>query len=303
MKKLRRTKKRIKNWFIYVVVKLGFAFLYGTKRITAIKFMQTLGKFGYYLVGSERKKTIRHLKMIFGDQCTDKQIKNMAREVFINLGRNMADAFRIGKINPHNVDKYIKTTGMEKIDKALAKGKGVLALTGHVGNWELLGSYLAIKGYSLNVIGAPIYDSRLDKMVVKNRMHTGAKYIARKSATREILRALKRKEIIGILIDQDTKKVDGVFVDFLGYDAFTPVGPVIIALKTGAPLLPMGIHMQKNNTHLIEIGDEIKLETSGNTAKDRTYNTLQCSKAIEKYIIKNPTQWVWMHKRWNTKQK
>jgi len=303
MSKKKRLKKHVKNWFIYYAVKYGYAFLLGIKRDTAFKFLQTLGLIGYYIVPSERKKTVKHLKMVYGDKYNDRQIKKMTKEVFINLCRNMADAFRVGTLGPHNIDNYVTASGLEKIDRALSKGKGLLALTGHVGNWELMAAYLAMKGYSLNVIGAPIYDSRIDDLVVKNRCNSGLNYIARGSATRGILRALKRKEIIGILMDQDSKRVDGVFVDFLGEEAYTPVGPVILAIKTGAPLLPMGIHIRKNNTHVIEVGDEIELKLTGDSEYDRVYNTLLCSKAIEKHIIKYPTQWVWMHRRWKTKRK
>lgn len=298
----RLSKKRIKNWLIYIVVKFGYAFLTGTKRATAFKFLQTLGKLGYYLAASERKKTIANLKFVFGDQYDNGQIIRMAKDVFINLGRNMVDAFRMATLGPHNIDTYVEVQGLEKIDNALAKGNGVFILTGHLGNWELLGAFFAFKGYTLNAIGAPIYDPRLDELVVKNRLISGLRNIARGSATREIIRTLKRNEMVAILIDQDSAHVDGVFVDFLGHEAYTPVGLAVLAMKTGASIVPMGIHIRKNNTHLLEIGDEVRLKVTGNSDKDRIHNTLRCSKAIEQYIIKYPTQWVWMHDRWKTKR-
>jgi len=302
MAKLKRTKKRIKNWFIYNLTKAGYTLLLGMKRSTAFQFLQTLGKIGYYIVSSERKKTIRHLRYVFGERYSDHQIKTMAKAVFVNLCRNMVDAFRARTFSPHNIDQYIKAVGSEKIDQALAKGKGILMLTGHIGNWELLGAWVSLKGFKLNVIGRPVYDPRLDELVVKNRISSGAKYIARGGATREIIRALRRNELIGILMDQDSRKNDGVFVDFLGHEAYTPVGPVVLAQKTGAALLPIAIHIRKDNTHLVEVGDEIHLEFTGDEEQDRIHNTLKCSKAIEQYILKCPTQWVWMHERWKTRK-
>jgi KDO2-lipid IV(A) lauroyltransferase len=193
--------------------------------------------------------------------------------------------------------------GLEKIDGALKKGKGLLLLTSHSGNWELLGAYLAFKGYPLHVVGAPSYDPRLDKLIIKNRQHSGARYIARgASASKKILQALRRNEIIGLLIDQDSKKFDGVFVDFMGREAFTPKGPVLLAIKKNAPIVPIAIHMHRDYRHLIEVGDEIALEISGDEAHDLTVNTQKCSKAIEKYILEQPTQWIWMHNRWKTKR-
>lgn len=297
----RRIRKRIKNWFIYIVVKTGLRWINSVHRSTAMKFLQNLSLFGFYLVRAERQKTIKHLTMVYGKQKNGQEIYRMAKAVFLNLGRNMADAFRMPCYNSQNIDPIVQVKGLDKLDLALQKGKGILALTGHVGNWELLGGYLAMKGYPVNVVGAPIYDPRLDELVVNNRLHSGMKYIARGSATREIMRALQRNEIVGLLIDQDTKHVDGVFVDFLGEKAYTPVGPVILAMKTQAAVVPLGIHMLKDNTHLIEIEDELELAFTGNQENNRIHNTQLCSNAIEKFIRRYPTQWVWMHRRWKTK--
>lgn len=300
-KSWRRIRKRIKNWFIYISVKGGLRWINSVHRSTAIKFLQSLSLIGFYLVRSERQKTIKHLTMVYGKEKDEQQIYQMAKAVFFNLGRNMADAFRIPCYNSQNIDRYVQAQGLEKLDRALQKGKGVLALTGHVGNWELMGGYLAMKGYRLNVVGAPIYDPRLDDLVVNNRLQSGMNYIARGSATREIMRALRRNEIVGLLIDQDTKHVDGVFVNFLGKKAYTPVGPVILAMKTQATVVPMEIHIQKDNTHLIEINEELKLIFTEDESYDRIHNTQICSDAIEKSIRKHPTQWVWMHRRWKTR--
>jgi KDO2-lipid IV(A) lauroyltransferase len=271
-------------------------------RKTAMSFFKTLGWLGFHLVQSEKNKTIRHLKLVFKDKYSETEIRNMAKEVFLNLARNMTDAFRISTLNSTSIDKIVQAKGLEKIDNALKKNKGIIAITGHAGNWELLGAYLAFKGYPLNVIGAPIYDPRLDEMVVKNRTASGAGYIARGNATKGILRALRNKEMIGILMDQDSTRNEGVFIDFMGFEAFTPVGPVALALKTGAPVLPIMIHIRENDCHQIEVFDEVELTTTGNREKDLVTNTQKCSGVLEQFILKHPTQWVWMHERWKTKR-
>jgi KDO2-lipid IV(A) lauroyltransferase len=300
-KSWRRIRKRTKNWFIYILVKAGLRWINNVQRSTAIKFLQTLSLSGFYLVRSERQKTIKHLTMVYGKERGKQEIFQMAKAVFLNLGRNMADAFRIPCYNSQNIDRYVRAKGLEKLDRALQKGKGIIALSGHVGNWELMGGYLVMKGYTVNVVGAPIYDSRLDDLVVNNRLQSGMKYIARGSATREIIRALRRNEIVGLLIDQDTRHVDGVFVDFFGEKAYTPVGPVILAMKTQATIVPMAIHIQKDNTHLVEIDKELDLIFTDDENYNRIHNTQICSDAIEKFVRKYPAQWVWMHQRWKTK--
>ncbi len=297
----RRTRKKIKNWLIVLLVKAGLRWIRSVSRLTAQKFMQSLSLLGFYLVPSERRKTIRHLTMVYGSTRNPREIRRLAKSVFLMLGRNMADAFALARFHAGNIDRWVQAQGLEQLDAALSKGKGVIALTGHIGNWELMGAYLAMKGYTVNVVGAPIYDPRLDELVVRNRQSAGLKYIARGGATREIIRALQRNEVVGILIDQDTKHVAGVFVDFLGRPAYTPVGPVLLALKTGAAIVPMAIHSLKNGHHRIEIEPEIPLTVTGNRERDQIDNTQRCSEALERFIRKYPTQWVWMHERWKTK--
>lgn len=299
----KRTRKRLKNWAIYIFIRTGITVTMKMERDTAIKFFETLGRLGYYLAASERKKTITHLTMVFGNRYSDTRIEQMAKDVFLNLARNMVDAIRIQKYDEQSIDSLVIANGLEKIDRALENGRGLLLLTGHSGNWELLGAYLAFKGYPLHVVGAPIYDPRLDELIIRNRQHSGARYIARgTSASKKILQALRRNEILGLLIDQDSKKFEGVFVDFMGRDAYTPMGPVLLAMKTNAVLMPITIHIRTDYRHVIEVGDEIELEVTGNKNRDLFVNTQRCSKAVEGFIFQQPTQWVWMHDRWKTKK-
>ncbi len=300
-KRLRRIRKRIKNWLIYVAVKSGVKWLLTIQRDTAIKFMQRLSFLGYYLVKQERDKTIRHLKKIFGEHKSDLEIQDMAKGVFHNLGRNMADAFTIERFNAGNIDNYVQSTGLENLEHALSLGNGVIALTGHIGNWELMGAYLSMKGFPINVVGAPSYDPRLDELIIKNRKSSGMKYIARGSATRSIIRALKQNEVVGILIDQDTKKVEGVFAEFLGHPAYTPIGPVILAMKTSSAIVPMVIHIRKDGTHLIRVKPKLPLKIEGDDQNNLHHNIQLCNDALSEFILEHPTQWVWMHERWKTK--
>jgi len=297
----RKVRKRIKNWLLYVAVRSGILWMLSVQRTTAMKFLQSISSLGFYLVPSERNKTISNLTKVFGNSKSPEEIRQVAKDVFKNLGRNMADAFAIPRFHPNNIDQFIQAEGLENIKKGLKNGTGVIALTGHIGNWELLGAYLSMKGFPINVVGAPIYDHRLDELVVKNREHSGMKYIARGSATRDIIRALRNNEVVGILIDQDTKRVDGIFVDFLGHPAYTPTGPTILAMKTKAVIVPMAIHIKKDGTHLIKVREQLLLQYTGDVEKDRIYNTQLCNNALSEFIRENPTQWVWMHERWKTK--
>ena len=133
----RKFRKRIKNWIIYAAVRSGILWMMSVQRATTMKFLQTLSAFGYYIVRSERKKTIANLTKVFGNTKSPQQINQMAKEVFRNLGRNMADAFAIPRFDANNINNYVKAEGLENLSGALENGNGVIALTGHIGNWEL----------------------------------------------------------------------------------------------------------------------------------------------------------------------
>lgn len=300
----RRIKKHIKNGLIYIFLRLLFTVIGLVNRRIAFGIFEALGLTAYCLAGKLRKRAVTQLKRVFKKQFRDAQIRKMAREVFLNLARNTVDAIRLQKYDPQTMDRLVRAEGLEKIDRVLKNGKGLLLLTGHMGNWELLCAYMAFKGYPLHVIAAPLYDSRLDKLLVENRRHFGAQVIARgPSATRKILQTLRKNEIIGILIDQDSKTYEGVFVEFMGKEAVMPAGPVFLAMKTNTPLIPFAIHIEKDYRHVVEVGDEIKIEITGDPKRDLEVNAQRCSKAVEKLILRHPTQWIWVHNRWKTKRK
>ncbi|MCI0512193.1 lysophospholipid acyltransferase family protein [candidate division KSB1 bacterium] len=294
--------KRFKNWFIYVLVKSIFSFLQVIPRWLAFGLLTNIAGLCYWVIPAPRQKTIRHLTGVFGKSLDPAAIRKMARQVYWNLGRNAVDMFRLKQVVGQDPYRYVQLSGKENLDQALAKSKGVIVITGHIGCWELMAGFIAAIGYQVAVVGKPLYDPRIDQMLVANRTAVGLKNIVRDQGARQILTTLHAGQIVGILIDQDTK-VDGVFVNFLGQPAFTPVGPVTLALKTGAAIVPMSIHIQADHRHLVEIEPAIELDNTGDKIQDRLVNTEKCSQAIEHMLMKDPTQWVWMHERWKTKPK
>jgi KDO2-lipid IV(A) lauroyltransferase len=293
-------KKRLKNGLIYWLVKWMVSLIRILPRPAAVGLMGRIGWLAYFLLSRARRDTERHLHLAYGDQKTNPEIRDMARQVFVDLGRNAADAIRLPVLIRQGLDRFVKCTGAEHLDRALARGRGAIIITGHIGSWELLGAYLAHRGYRLAGVGAELYDPRLNKMVVEMRELAGYPTIPRgPQGVREILRWLRSGGVLGILIDQDTR-VDGVFVDFFGRPAYTPIGPVVLAQKTGAAIVPVAIHRQADGSHLVEFRQEINLQCTGDLRADRVENVRRCSKAVEEFIRQHPTQWVWMHERWKT---
>jgi KDO2-lipid IV(A) lauroyltransferase len=174
----------------------------------------------------------------------------------------------------------------------------VVALTGHIGCWELLGAYLSEKGYKVNVIARELSNGRLNDMLVRMRRRHGIVSIPRGGSAVAGYRVLRKGEILGILIDQDID-VDGVFVPFFGIPAHTPRGAAVFALRSGAPIVPMGIHLQPGGSHKITVLPELGPPPAELSEQQRIDElTGRCSAAIERLIRIYPQQWVWFHDRW-----
>lgn len=259
-----------------------------------------LGKLAYYIVRKERLKALVNLRIAFGNEKRESEIRHIACGVFANLGRNLVELINFPKINKGNIDRLIREKGLHKIDKALRRKKGLIILASHFGNWELLAAYLTLKGYEGPVIAKRIYFDKYDEALNRLRAGKNVEVIYRDESPKRILHVLKSGGMIGLLADQDVDSIDGVFVDFFGKLAYTPTAPIALALATGAEILPCFLVREgRRRTFIVE--DPVQLSISGNKERDILINTEKWSKVIESYIRKYPSQWVWMHRRWKTR--
>jgi len=293
-------KQRLKNTVIYVALAGLLKLLRMLPEKMACGIMAGLGRLAFRLSRSEREKAIRHLTRVYGDKKTPEEIRQIGRKVFENLGLNSCAAIRTPNYLRRGIEKWVRVEGWEHLEQAYAGGRGVLALAGHLGSWELLAAYLANTGFRLAVVGKPGYDLRLDRIVVRGRERAGMRYFASEGAARKMLHWLKSGGMLGVLIDLDTP-VANEFVDFMGRPASTPIAPMILAQRAGASIVPVAIHREPDSTHVITVLPEVDLEPDDGTRETRQRNLQRCSKAVEHLILRYPEQWVWMHERWKTR--
>jgi len=228
-------------------------------------------------------------------------VKKLAPKVFENVGKNVADAARLKNMKWQEIEPITEIEGLEYFDDSYKMGKGVIALTGHIGNFELLAAYLSLKGYSLSVIGRELYDPRLDAILVKSRQSVGLENIPSSASVKHVIKALRSGRVLGVLADQDSSRVRGVFVNFFGMPARTPVGPVALAYQTDSPIVPMAIVRTNKNKYKIIVKPPIELVFSENKGKDIIDVTQKCTQVLESIIREYPDQWLWMHDRWKSK--
>ncbi|MFH1334891.1 MAG: lysophospholipid acyltransferase family protein [Candidatus Zixiibacteriota bacterium] len=294
-------RKRLKNWFLFRLITAIISLLNFLPRNYAIDLAGLLGKLSYFLITPARRKTKENLKLAFGREISENRLKEIACQAFVNLGKNVADAVRLKKTRWKDVEKITEIEGLEYFDTAYRAGKGVIGFTGHIGNFELMAAYFSLRGYKLSVIGREVYDPRLDRLLVKNRESVGLKNIPSSAGAKPLLKVLRKGEFLGILADQDSSRVRGVFINFFGRPARTPVGPVLLAYKTGSPIVPMAIVRKEKNRYKIIVRSPVKLACSDNREKDITDTLQKCTDALESIIRHYPDQWLWMHDRWKSK--
>ncbi|MFH1379003.1 MAG: lysophospholipid acyltransferase family protein [bacterium] len=284
---------------LYVIVFIFFK----TVRYLPFSCASDLGSIAggcvYYLPLPARRIALTNLKRAFPDKA-ESEIKTIARNAFRNQGRNLFELFTFEKLTKTFIDEHILFEGKKSLEEAFRKGKGILYLCAHFGNWELMGAGLSLWGYPINVIARKIYINEINNMLVHLRNSAGVQVILRSEpqSAKKILRALKRNEVIGMLIDQDAR-VPGVMVNFFGIPACTPSGLAALAVKSSAAVVS-GFLIRNKHKHRLEITGPLEVINTGNYENDILQNTQNFTNIIEKYIRMYPEQWVWMHERWKT---
>ena len=225
----------------------------------------------------------------------------MAKGMFRMLGKNAGDILRTSAVKTlADLQKVLVTHGYENFEAANSKGKGVIFLTGHIGAFDLQVTNMALRGLNPNIIGTPLKDKRLNDLLWGYRNAHGAIAIERGRETFRMIKVLKSGGSVALLIDQDTK-VKTRFVNFFGMPAATPVGATVLAMKTGASVVPTYVHLGDDGMQHMHILPEIPMKLTGDDEVDMVYNTQVLTNFLEEAIRKHPTQWVWMHERWKTK--
>ncbi|MGB8656742.1 MAG: lysophospholipid acyltransferase family protein [Candidatus Zixiibacteriota bacterium] len=296
-----RIGKRIKNWFLFRLITTLVSFLNFLPRNWAVSLGGFLGKLSYFLIGEARRTTLHNLSLAFGDTLDEVGTRKLARKVFENLGKNVADFVRLKNMKWEDVEKITEIEGLEYFDQAYRAGKGVIGFTGHIGNFELMAAYFSLRGYKLSVVGREVYDPRLDRLLLKSRESVGLENIPSSAGIKPILKVLRAGEFLGVLADQDSSRVRGVFVNFFGRPARTPAGPALLAYKTGSSIIPMAIVRTDGNRYKIIVRPPVDLVFSDDREKDIMDVTQRCTQVLESIIREYPDQWLWMHDRWKSK--
>lgn len=220
----------------------------------------------------------------------------------LHFGEMLAEVVWLWRAEPQQVLDACTVVGSEHLDAALASGRGAIITTGHCGSWEVFNAWVGSAGYPLTIAVREAYDPRIDSVATRLRSRFGAEVIPRgEGAGRKLATALHRNRIVGLLIDQDIRDIPSVFVPFFGRLAWTPTGAAGLALATGCPIVPGFAHRSADRRHYIAFLPPIDTPRTGDPEHDVPALTAAATAAIEAQIRAHPEQWVWMHRRWQTR--
>jgi len=254
---------------------------------------RALGAGAHALLARDRRLALAHVAAAFPELAPPAR-DALVRETFRHAGQSFAEL----ALWPRLVHRpgWIDVTGREAADAALAGGRGAIAVTGHVGNWELLAATMA-QCYPLTVVARRVNDARFDALIVRFRRAAGVEILVRDDTRffAGVRDALGRNRIVALLIDQDTRGA-GVWVPFFGRPARTPAGAAVLALRLRAPLLTAFIERRDDGRHLVRIAS-VAAPADGGRGRIGAL-TVALTAAIEAQIRRAPAQWVWWHERW-----
>jgi Kdo2-lipid IVA lauroyltransferase/acyltransferase len=292
--------KRVKRYLRYCVVR---AALFGVEWLpiqVAGRLGEALGSLAFRLASKTRRTALESLARAFPEWSAERR-RALACSSFQHLGRCAFELACIGQLDPR-IGQWVEWNEQERglLENALARGRGVLFVSGHVGNWELLARRVALAGLPASTIAKESSDWRLTRLVERFRIQGRVESIWRgqQGAAKRMLRVLKSGGILGFLIDQDTA-VQSIFVPFFGHPAATPRAAADLALKTGAAVV-VGFCQRKEDGRYRLSMKEILPRQTGDAENDVVALTQDLTAEIESAIRRTPEQWVWMHRRWKS---
>ena len=258
-----------------------------------------MGPLYYHIAAKQRRRAIAQLQESLS--CSDADAERIVRSLFIKLGQTFLEILYSPALTRDNITDYITIENRHYLADALERGKGVVLLTAHIGNWEWLGAALAMDGFPMATVVKRQPNDQHTRILNEYRQKAGIEVFARGGS--ELVgaaKALKQGKVLGFLADQDAG-ASGAVISFLGKMASTPLGPAVFAKRFQAPVVPIFIVRRPEGGHRVLIHPPFYYEDTGNEDRDIYNLTLKMTQIIEDTIRAYPDEWLWFQKRWNTR--
>jgi len=260
------------------------------------------GKFIYHVLPLRRRVVMENLHRVFGETLTETQIAGIAQGFYAHLVKFLGEFMMLPFLSDAKKAALIRIEGVEHLVQAREKGKGVLLLAGHFGNWEVstVAGMSQFKQYHglFNFIRRPLKPKWFNDFVMRRFRKAGFGTLDKAGSLDEILELLEQNNIVVSIFDQFTVKKYGIPSEFFGHPAHTFKSLAVLAQFTGAPVIPSSSWREPDGTHVLLFEAPVEIVTEGRTRDIISVNTKRFNEVLERIILRHPEQWIWMHKRW-----
>ena len=246
--------------------------------------------------GAHRRLSVRQLQAAFPLR-SDAECRAIARAMFGHFGRLLLAILKFSTLDREGIRRRVEFEGQERVEQALALGRGVLIFSGHFGFWELQGMAHPLALPPMHVLARPLDNPMLHRLLEEARTSTGNGVIYRRGAVRRVMRALAANETVAIMIDQHIQSADAVYVEFFNRPAATTSALAALAIKTGAPVIPVFALPLPDGRYRMIYEHPVPLPAPGAADPVREL-TQRCTDVLEMYVRRYPELWLWMHRRW-----
>jgi KDO2-lipid IV(A) lauroyltransferase len=263
----------------------------------AAKLGEAIGRLGYSPLGIRRTIVERHVAAAFPglDQA---EVDRIARASYAHLGRTTVETALLPRLGPKGILELFASDGnWSLIDQAIAKGKGAIVVTGHLGNWELGGAYLAARGLGVDGIARRMNNPLFDRYLTSTRSRIGMTVVHDADAVRRTPRSLRDGRFVAFVSDQGVLGLASTFVPFFGRPAKTPRGPAVFALRFGVPVI-FGAAVRLPSGKYDLILEDVPVEDTGDRERDTDRIVARYTHALERWVRRYPEQYFWHHRRW-----
>jgi KDO2-lipid IV(A) lauroyltransferase len=298
-----RRRSTVRDRLAFVALQAGMRGLGALPLAWALRVAAGLALVGYTVAVPLRRVGMRNLAIAFPDRPVAER-RRILRASFANLGRMVAELARLPRLGPADLQTMVEFEDEEwwRTHIGLPRDTGVLILSGHFGNWELLVAAHGMRGFPVSMVHRTIANPFIDRWLNVLRARAGTRLVRKRHAAGGVLRALHERQLLVLPFDQNSTRGLGVFVNFFGLPASTNSGIARLALRTGAPVVPAFIVREgRRARHRVHVLPIMYVQRSGDFESDVKRATQQFSDVFESMVRRYPEQWLWVHKRWKTR--
>ena len=301
-----KKKSSAQIWLEYAVARTILGFLGVLPHRIALFFSVHIAKLGFYLLGNLRKVGYRNLEIAM-PELSQAERERLVKGSFESLGRILGEVSQFHKVTPAGLEHLIEFHFdhlFEMYAKVRHEGRGVIVVTGHIGNWEMFVFAFAAIFEPMSYLARPIDNPLIEEMTVRIRSRFGNRPINKTNSVIVASKILRGGGILGILADVNAHPKEGVFVPLFGVPACTSTGAALLAIRTDSVIVPMCAVWNSEKKKYVAIhGEIIEPVITGDRKRDITETTARFTAEIEKFVRSYPDQWLWIHKRWKTRPK